>query len=251
MGLGRDHRLAFVAGQIADWSPVLAGFLHGAADRHGQAVAGEREQVERRSALGMRQIFVGFAMEMLDSEMLVDDDRSRAVAASDRPRGDVGELGPSCQRRPGNFPRRPGGEIDRARPRRAEPAVDAPAFRHGFEQMITAADGFGIAEEQVAALAKREMGEREDAVLRLGLEVDEEVAAADQVHPRIGRVGQQVLRREQDGFADVGLDPIIFPGPVEEALQPLGRHAFDHAGRGTCPCVPKPDYGRRRRSRIS
>ncbi len=75
------------------------------------------------------------------------------------------------------------------------------------------------------------MRQRQHPFLRVRIEVDEQIAAAHQIHFRIGRIGEQVLRREHHAFADRGLDPVIVAGLVEKALEPFGRQAFDHAAR--------------------
>ena len=73
------------------------------------------------------------------------------------------------------------------------------------------------------------MRERQDAILPLGVEIDEQVAAAHQIHLRVRRIGEQVLRREDDGFTDLALDAIALAGLLEEAIEPVGREPLDHA----------------------
>ena len=51
------------------------------------------------------------------------------------------------------------------------------------------------AEKQDAAFAQREMEQREDLLLRLGAQIDQEIAAGDQVEARERRIGQHILRR--------------------------------------------------------
>jgi hypothetical protein len=66
----------------------------------------------------------------------------------------------------------------------------------------------------VSVLAQREMEQSYHPLLRLGLEVDQQVAAGDQIEPREWRIAKQVLRRENDEFAQIFSDPI---GPVERS----------------------------------
>ena len=49
---------------------------------------------------------------------------------------------------------------------------------------------------------------RQQLVLQFRLEIDEQIAAADQIELGEGRVLDQVLRREDHHLADVFLDPV-------------------------------------------
>ena len=52
------------------------------------------------------------------------------------------------------------------------------------------------------------MEERDDLLLRFGAEVDEQVAARNQIEPREWWIGQDVLHREYDRRAKLGQNPI-------------------------------------------
>ena len=62
----------------------------------------------------------------------------------------------------------------------------------------------------------------EQALLRGGLEVDEHVAAADQVEVGERGIGEQVVGGEGDRVAQRSLDLEAVAGGPEEAVQPLG-----------------------------
>ena len=66
----------------------------------------------------------------------------------------------------------------------------------------------GGAEEQETGFVQRVMKQRDQAVLKLGREIDQKVPAGDQVELREGRVPQQVVHREQADLAQVAGDAI-------------------------------------------
>ena len=68
-------------------------------------------------------------------------------------------------------------------------------------------------------------------VLHVALQVDEQVAAADQVEPREGRVAEEVVRREDHPLAYLLPDPVSAVLAVEEAAQARRAHVgLDVAG---------------------
>jgi hypothetical protein len=76
---------------------------------------------------------------------------------------------------------RTGRELDRGAPRRPDAPVDAPALDGRLEQPVLVADALRLAQHQVAARVEREVEQQHQLVLLRGLEVDQQVAAADQV----------------------------------------------------------------------
>src|SRR5918996_2137156 len=60
--------------------------------------------------------------------------------------------------------------------------------------------------------------------LKLGLEIDQQVATGDQIEPRKRRVLQEVLQRKRDNLAQLPLDPIAVIFAVEEPLQARRAH---------------------------
>ena len=82
-------------------------------------------------------------------------------------------------------------------------AEDAVPLVDGGEQARLAGQVLGAAEEQVAALVERVVEQRDQPVLQVGREIDQEVAAGDQVELGERRVAQQVVRREQADLAQV------------------------------------------------
>ena len=115
--------------------------------------------------------------------------------------------------------------------RRAEPEVDPPLLRYRLEQVPSSGGRLGGAEEQVPAFPKRKMEQPEQLRLDLGLEVDQQVAAADHVEAGERRVLHQVLGRPGDRVAQRPLDLIAVVLPVEEALQALLTDVLGDARR--------------------
>ena len=79
------------------------------------------------------------------------------------------------------------------------------------------------AEEQVAVLVERVVEQRNQPVLQFGVEIDQEIAAGDQVELGERCVAQQVVRREQADLAQVRGDPVGAVLAQEVAVQPVGR----------------------------
>src|SRR6185295_13302985 len=63
-----------------------------------------------------------------------------------------------------------------------------------------------------------------DLLLHLALEIDQEVAAGDQVQPRKRRISDQVVQREQAHVPDLARHLVEIALLDEEALQALGRN---------------------------
>src|SRR6185312_17430278 len=80
------------------------------------------------------------------------------------------------------------------------------------------------AEKEVAAMAQREMEKRNDAALERALEIDEQIAARNQVELRERSVLDEVVHREDAHIADVLDDAVGVAVLDEETLEPLGRH---------------------------
>ena len=116
-------------------------------------------------------------------------------------------------------------------------AVDAPRLGERLEQLPRVRQCFGLAQEQVAADVQGETEEGDNFLLGLRLEVDEHVAAGDQVHLREWGVGDQVLTRKDDRFAELLGDLVAIVLPREETFQPFGGDICGnaiqvHAGAG-------------------
>src|SRR5688500_2410429 len=65
------------------------------------------------------------------------------------------------------------------------------------------------------------MKDVECAILRVAIEVDEQVATRDQIHLREGRVLEKIVRGEKDCFSQFATDPVAARFLDEVALQAL------------------------------
>src|SRR5215207_11570532 len=81
------------------------------------------------------------------------------------------------------------------------------------------------AEEQDPTRLQGEVEQREDRLLRVRLQVDQQVAAGDEVHLRERRVTNEVVRREDDALAQRLRDLVAVRLQGEEALAALGADA--------------------------
>ncbi len=95
-------------------------------------------------------------------------------------------------------------------------------FVHRLEQVGKRANRFGGSEEQKPSRLQGVMKSRQDFFLQPGLEINQQVAATDEVHARERRVAQEILPSEDDhlpqGFADAVAALLL----DEEPTQPLG-----------------------------
>ena len=201
------------------------------------------QQVVGRLAAAVAQVAAGALGDVDHLVIAADDDRRRREAFDQlevdfAPGADAERLGG----RPHGQERLPAGAAEHRQRRRRvlrqrarqralarhlrqapladdERLVDAMPLVDGAKQVLAAVDRLGDAEEEAAARPQREVDDLERVPLRLAIEVDEEVAAADQVEAREGRVLQQVVRREDDHLADLGADAVAPRVADEEALE--------------------------------
>ena len=82
---------------------------------------------------------------------------------------------------------------------------------------------FGRAKDQVTRRLQGVVKGREEPLLQRRFQVDQHVAAADEVEVRERRVGRHVLPGEDAHVPDALLHPEAAARPLEEAPQPLRR----------------------------
>ena len=176
----------------------------------------------------------GLAAELDDLQVGVDHHARRRIALEDGAahlalehllgRRSVAVARPAARQAGGRV-------IDRERHRRRSRAVllavDAQLLVDQREQVALRADGLGLAEHQEAVRLERVVEHREQLPLQLRVQVDEDVAAEDQVEPRERRIPGEVLAREDAQVAHHLADAVAAVDPREEAAQPLG----DDVGR--------------------
>ena len=206
-------------------------FADGPADDDAQlgfeTLARQRKQVLGGWAAGLDEVVLGRPGEVQDLVIAVDHNAGQTKPAQ---QGVLRQL-----RQPGRS-LRPAGrlrhgwtwlrlhhrELQVGRPSRANAPVNPPFLGDRLEQVGLPANRLRRAQEQVASLFESEVQEGDDLLLHLRFEVDQEVAATDQVHLGKGGVGDQVLHRKRHGFAHLFADlPGGFVHPREEAGQPF------------------------------
>ena len=100
--------------------------------------------------------------------------------------------------------------------------------------MAEAAGAFRRAQDQKAAGVQGVVHQRQELLLRLDIHVDQEIAAAEDVHLRERRIDKDVLRRKDHQVADLFLDPVALVFLDEESLKPLRGNVRGNA-RGKFP----------------
>jgi hypothetical protein len=87
--------------------------------------------------------------------------------------------------------------------------VDASFSIDGAEQTHRAICAFGGAEEQEAIGVQGIMEDAADLLLKLAIEIDEQVAARDEIEPREWRVLEQAVAGEQEHVPKLLLGPVV------------------------------------------
>src|SRR5229473_6871260 len=82
--------------------------------------------------------------------------------------------------------------------RRSFFAIDSVLFVHRLKQVGEAADGFRRAQKQKSLGLECVMENGKRLLLQTGLEINQQVAATDEVHARERRVGDEILPSEDD-----------------------------------------------------
>lgn len=103
-------------------------------------------------------------------------------------------------------------------------AVNPALLVHDGKQIVRRVGRFRGAEEQVAVRTQREMKQLEDLPLHRPLQIDQHVAARDQVEMRERRIAQQAVRGEQNALAHRLGDHVMCAVPREIPLQQRGGH---------------------------
>jgi len=92
---------------------------------------------------------------------------------------------------------------------------------HRLEELREAPDGFRRAQIQEAARLERVVKDGEHLLLQARLEIDQQVAATDDVHARERGIADDVLSGEDDHLAQGLVDPIAAFLLDEESPHPV------------------------------
>lgn len=122
--------------------------------------------------------------------------------------------------------RLPGRQLKGGRWRRLL-AVDLVLLVYRLEEIGEATDGFRRSEIEESPGLERVMKHREQLLLQARLEIDEQVAAAKQVHAREGWIAGEVLPGEDHHLAQGLVNPIAPLLLDEESPQPAGWRELD------------------------
>jgi hypothetical protein len=87
--------------------------------------------------------------------------------------------------------------------------IDVPFLREALEEVFVDTDRFGASQEQVAIREQREMAEQQDAFLGRRFNIDQQIAARDQIKALKRRVDQQVVCAENDTLAHLRNDFVV------------------------------------------
>ena len=85
----------------------------------------------------------------------------------------------------------------------------------GVEEVLVGEEHLRLAEEEKSAGVEREVKVGQDAALGLGVEVDQGVAAHEEVHAGDRRVVGQVVAAEDDRASQVATERVAVPRPLE------------------------------------
>ena len=107
---------------------------------------------------------------------------------------------------------------------------DAVVLVDDVEQSFLTRQPFGGAEEEITLRVQRKMKPGDDQALKIGRQIDHQVAARDQVEPGKRRILHQVVRGEDAGLAQVGADAILPVLEREEPVPPGLRQVLDGGG---------------------
>lgn len=195
----------------------------------------ELEEIERRFAATHQQIAPRALGEVNDGVHLVDDERRRPVffeepqmqidGGEPAARLHASQIGYGCRvaRFQAGKNRRP--RRDDARHLAALEQVD---FLVDGREEVRAFGRLGGAEEKVSAGLEGEVQHLHGAVLRGAVEIDEDIAAGNEVEVREGRIFDQVVSREQHDLAQLApyAEAVVLV-LLKVAAQTLGRHIGD------------------------
>src|SRR5438046_1145891 len=85
-------------------------------------------------------------------------------------------------------------------------------------------DALGGAQKQIAASPQRKMEQRNDPILQIGVQIDQQVTAGNQIDARERSVLDEIMRREDTHLAQF-LDHAVSVSFMDKpARQPLGRY---------------------------
>src|SRR6266849_7464199 len=113
--------------------------------------------------------------------------------------------------------------------RRSFFAIDSVLFVHRLKQVGEAGDGFRCAQKQKSLGLECVMENGKRLFLQTGLEINQQVAATDEVHARERRVSDEILPGEDDHLPQRLDDPVAAFLLDKKASQALRRDILREA----------------------
>ena len=230
---GEHHRRAVHAGlaQVGlNNRAITVGARQGIAQGAAQIIGRQRQQIQRRRPAGNPQITADRADRIDAFALRIDQQAGRAKAVQHRIAAQIGQ-----HRLPGQLlfgfqrgePRNAFDKAERkavlARLALGDVAIDPFGLVQHGEPFGGIAGGFGHAQHQHTIFAQGKMEQADHLGLGFGLQIDQQVAAGYQIHPRKGRVGQDILHGEHHRSAQRRGDAVTAILFHEIAGQPFGR----------------------------
>ena len=162
--------------------------------------------LRRRRTFGKLQIFAGAARRTDHVVVGTHDDMRRSVAFQDFPRRRVGPFH-STGGAGLAVAHEPLKRFDEERHRdglavHAAPAINARAVFERFEEITASADVFRRSEKQPSARPQRIVEDRDEPLLQIGIQIDEQIAAHDHVDARERRILDQIVIGDAHHVAD-------------------------------------------------
>ena len=135
--------------------------------------------------------------------------------------------------------------------RAGSPDMPVKSFRFGdhLETSIGFAGGLRTAKQQNPALSQGEMEHRDDLRLRVGPQIDQQIAAGHQIDAGKRRVGQHVLHGEDHQSAQLRHDLVATIVFRKEPGEACGRSRRPRSPPDTGPPARAPPHRHRRRRR--
>ena len=116
----------------------------------------------------------------------------------------------------------------------AATAIHARRGVDRVEQVIASGDVLGRSQEQPALRPQRIMEYGNQPLLQTGVEIDQQIAADDQIHAREGRILDQVVVRHPHHVADALDQSIIVITGEKITVEQFRRDFLDRALRVGC-----------------
>ena len=212
-------------------------FLEGAGQFVAQTFAGHGKDVPVGLAGGRFQVFAGVAADVEDVALVIDEHGRRGVTLQDQLIRQGLETERRFRRRarlrPAGRGRAKGrGKLDRLRPQGGFRPPEEPRFAaEGGKQVGEAANRLRAAEKQNAAGIEAVVKQRNQFLLHLRGQIDQQVAAAQDVQLGKGRIHDEILRRKNHHLANLFAHPVAVFFLGKEPAQPLRRHVGGDIGR--------------------